>query len=374
MNNTKNMRLVLFLPSLHGGGAERVMLCLAEGFAQRGFCVDLVLAKAEGPYLKDVSKRVRVVDLKASRVLKSLPALVRYLRSEKPDAMLSALGHANIVAIWARSLAMVSTRVVVSEHGNLTLSVQNATSKRGRFTPCLMRFFYPRANGIVAVSKGVADDLARAIKLPRERITVIYNPVVTPDLLQKAREPIDHPWLRPGEPPVILGVGRLTRQKDFPTLFRAFALVRKEHPARLMILGEGEERHNLEDLSRKLEITDDVDMPGFVDNPFAYMRRAAVFVLSSEWEGLPGTLIQAMACECPVISTDCPSGPAEILENGKYGKLVAVGDVTGLAEAIMATLDVPESQDAAQLAQDFGVEQAVEGYLKVLLPTDTVRG
>ena len=366
MNNTKNMRLALFLPSLRGGGAERMIINLAEGFAQRGFCADLVLAKAEGSYLKDVSKKVRVVDLNASRVIKSLPALVRYLRSEKPDAMLSSMGHANIVAVWARSLASVSTRVVVSEHSKLTRSVQNATSKRGRFMPWLMKFFYPRANGIVAVSKGVADDLARVIKLPRKRITVIYNPVVTPELLEKAREPIDHPWFRPGEPPVILGVGRLTRPKDFPTLLRAFALMRKERPARLVILGEGEERPDLEDMSRKLEITDDVDMPGFVDNPYKYMAHAAVFVLSSRWEGLPTVLIEAMASGASVTSTDCPSGPAEILENGKYGKLVAVGDAVGLAEATVAILNVPNPPDVARLVQNFGVEHAVEGYLKVL--------
>ena len=240
--------------------------------------------------------------------------------------------------------------------------------------PWLMKIFYPRADGVVAVSKGVADDLARVIKLPRQRITVIYNPVVTPELLQKAQEPIDRPWFRPGEPPVILGVGRLTRAKDFPTLIRAFALVRKEHPARLIILGDGEERHELEELSRKLGIAGDVDMPGFVDNPFSYMRRSAVFVLSSAWEGFGNVLVEAMACGCPVISTDCPSGPVEILENGKYGKIVAVGDAVELAAAMAATLDAPKSPNVAQRAQNFGVEQAVERYLKVLLPTNTVTG
>lgn len=368
------MRLALFLPSLRGGGAERMMLNLAEGFAQRGFCVDLVLAKADGSYLKNVSKEVHVVDLNMGRVIKSLPALVRYLHSEKPDAMLSAMGHANIVAVWARSLARVSTRLVISERSNLTLSAQNAPNKRGRFMPWLMKIFYPRADGVVAVSKGVADDLARVIKLPRQRITVIYNPVVTPELLQKAQEPVDHPWFCPGEPPVILGVGRLTRAKDFPTLIRAFAMVRKERPARLVILGEGEKRHELEELSKQLGTANDVSMPGFVDNPFPYMQRSAVFVLSSAWEGLPTVLIESMACGCPVVSTNCPSGPAEILENGKYGKIVAVGDAVELAEAMAATLDVPESLNVARRAQDFGVEQAIEGYLKVLLPTNTVTG
>ena len=231
--------------------------------------------------------------------------------------------------------------------------------------PWLMKIFYPRADGVVAVSKGVADDLAVVIGLPRERITVIYNPVVTPELLQKAQEPIDHPWFHPGEPPVILGVGRLTKQKDFPTLIQAFALVRKERPARLIILGEGEDRYELEELIRKLGIASDVDMPGFVDNPYKYMAYSTVFVLSSAWEGLPTVLIEAMACGCPVVSTNCHSGPAEILENGKYGKLVAVGDAAGLAEAMVGTLDAPESLNVVRRAQDFGVEQAVAGYLEI---------
>lgn len=368
MNNTRNMRLALFLPSLHGGGAERVMKNLAENLANRGFSVDLVLAKAEGSYSKEISNNVRVVDLNADRVITSLPALVKYLRVAKPNAMLSALGHANIVAIWACSLARVSTRLVVSERTTLSVSVQNTTYKRSKFFPWLMKCFYPWADAIVAVSDGVADDLAQIIKLPRERITTIYNPVVTPELLRKAKEPIDHPWFRPTEPPVILGVGRLTRAKNFQTLIKAFSLVRKERPARLMILGEGEDRHELTELSRKLGIDADIDIPGFVDNPYKFMANANVFVLSSRWEGLPGVLIQAMACGCPVISTDCPSGPAEILENGKYGKLVSVGDVAALAEAILMILDAPEYPDVARRARYFGMEQAVEGYLKVLQP------
>ena len=360
-------KIAFFLPSLRGGGAERMMMCLAEGLAQCGFSVDIVLGKAEGPYLKDVSSKVRVVDLNESRILKSLPALVRYLRSEKPDVLLSAMAHVNIVTVCARFFAMVSTRIVISEHNNLTFSTRSASSKRERFMPWLMRFFYPIADGVVAVSKGVGDDLARVIKLPRERITTIYNPVVTPELLRKAQKPNYHPWFRPGEPPVILGIGRLTKQKDFSSLLQAFALVRKERPARLIILGDGEERHELEELSKKLGIDADVDMPGFVDNPYKYLSHAAAFVLSSRWEGLPTVLIEAMACGCPLVSTDCPSGPREILENGKYGKLVEVGDAAGLVAAIMASLNNLRPLDVAQQAQSFGVEQAVKAYSKVLL-------
>ncbi|NLO89188.1 MAG: glycosyltransferase, partial [Clostridia bacterium] len=187
---------------------------------------------------------------------------------------------------------------------------------------------------VVAVSQGVADDLVKTTGLMRELIKVIYNPIVTPELLEKAKESIGHPWFKPGQPPVILSAGRLTAAKDFPTLIHAFARVRAERLARLMILGEGEERPNLESLVRELGLESDVSMPEFVENPYAYMARAAVFVLSSAWEGFGNVLVEAMAVGTPVVSTDCPSGPAEILEGGKWGKLVPVGDVEKLAKAL----------------------------------------
>lgn len=331
-------KLALFLPSLGGGGAERVMVTLAKALAERGFSVDLVLAKAEGPYLGDVPEEVRVVDLGARRVLYSLPGLVRYLRRERPAAMLSALNHANIVAIWARSLSRVATRLVVAEHNTLSLSTENAPSLRARVMPLLIKRFYPLAETVVAVSRGVAEDLVALTGLPPDKVKVIYNPVVTPELFAKAEEPLDHPWFQPGEPPVILGVGRLTKQKDFPTLIRAFALVRKERPARLMILGEGEDRPQLEALVWELGLEEDVALPGFVDNPYKYMKRAAVFVLSSAWEGLPTVLIEALALGTPVVSTNCLSGPAEILEGGRWGSLVPAGDESRLAGAVLETL------------------------------------
>jgi len=359
----------LFLPSLRGGGAERVMLNLARGFAERGLHVDLVLAKAEGPYLPEVPPAVRIVDLKAPRVLASLPGLVRYLRRERPATMLSTLDHANIVALWAKRLSGSPTRVVVRVASTVSLSSGHASTARARLTPRLMRLFYPWADGIVAISQGVAADLSRITGIRRERITVIYNPVVTPELFERAKDPLAHPWFPPGQPPVILGVGRLTKAKDFPTLIRAFALVRRELPARLVILGEGEERPRLEALVKELGLEDDVALPGFVENPYAYMSRAAVFVLSSAWEGLPNVLIQAMACGCPVVSTDCPSGPAEILENGKYGPLVPAGDITALALAITSILSSERDliPDIALRAKDFESNNAIESYLGLLL-------
>jgi len=227
-------KIALFVPSLRGGGAERVMVNLARGFAERGLKVDLVLAKGEGPYLSQVPPRVRVVDLHASRVLASLPGLVRYLQYERPYALLSTLDHANIVALLARKFAAVPCRLVVRVAANLSQSSNNAPTVRGRLMPRLIRMFYPWADAVVAVSHGVAEDLVRTTGLSLERIKVIYNPVVTPELLKKARGPLEHPWFAPGQPPVILSVGRLTKAKDYATLIRAFARVRAERPARLM--------------------------------------------------------------------------------------------------------------------------------------------
>jgi glycosyltransferase involved in cell wall biosynthesis len=361
------LKIALFLPSLRGGGAERVMLNLAKGFAARGVKVDLVLAKAEGPYLAEVPPEVRVIDLKAPRVLASLPGLVRYLRRERPAALLSAMDHANVVALWARRFSGVSTRVVVSIHTTTSLALQNSRQIKARLTPYLARCFYSDADAIVAVSKGVAEDLVRITGMPAARIHVIYNPVVTPEVFARAKEPVEHPWFDAGQPPVILGVGRLTKPKDFPTLMRAFALVRRERPARLMILGEGEERPRLEALIKELGLEDDVALPGFVDNPYAYMARAAVFVLSSAWEGLPTVLVEAMACGCPVVSTDCPSGPAEILEGGKYGPLVPVGDAVGLSHKILTVLNTRINQSEPESWIRFSLDTATKKYSRVLL-------
>ncbi|NWO57347.1 MULTISPECIES: glycosyltransferase [Chromohalobacter] len=356
-------RIAVFLPSLAGGGAERVMVTLANGFAARGVPVDLVVVAAEGAYLEDVSPRVRLVELGASRVLFSLPALVRYLRRERPHALLSALNHANIVALWARKLARTRTRLVVSERN--TLSRDLSSDRFERVVPWLMRLSYPTADAIVAVSGGVADDLAQTVRLPRERIDVVYNPINS-NLPLLSEAPVVHPWLAEGEPPVIVAAGRLTVQKDFATLVEAFAMVRRTHRARLVILGEGELRATLEARIEELGIAEDVALPGFVDNPYPWMRQASLFVLSSAWEGFCNVLAEAMACGTPVVSTDCPSGSAEILENGKWGRLVPVGDASALARAIAATLDDETHPDVRHRARSFDLHQALRGYLRAL--------
>lgn len=358
--------IAIFLRGLYGGGTERVMLNLARGFIDRNLKVDLVLARAEGPYLAQVPSGVRVVDLKAQWMPSSLPKLVRYLRQEHPKNLLTALHYPCELALWAKRLSGVSTRVVVSEHNNLSQEAQRIAQTSVRFTPLAARLFYPWADDIVAVSQGVAEDLANVTGLPLERIQVIYNPIIIPELFAQAKELADHPWFKPGEPPVILGVGRLYPQKDFPTLIRAFAEIRQVRSARLMILGDGPEEAELKALVSELGLEKEVAMLGFVQNPYAYMAQAKVFALSSAWEGFGNVLVEAMAVGTPVVSTNCESGPAEILANGKYGLLTPVGDSKAMAEAILSVLSGNAKHLDPSWLDQFSLEACIQKYLSVL--------
>jgi len=338
--NSHQEKVAFFLPSLEGGGAEKVVVNLIKEFVKREIKVELVLASAKGPYLNELPKEVRIIDLKSSRVIFSIPKLISYLREEKPDIFISSLSHANLVSIISKKIARSKTKLFLREDNTLSLVFYNSKSFKIKFIPFLMKILYPYADLVIAVSDGVKDDLVGFAKLSPDKIKVIYNPVITPELFQKAMEPVSHPWFAPNSPPVILGVGRLTKQKDFPTLLKVFALVRKEIDSRLVILGEGEERKNLEKLAKELGIEEFLWMPGFVDNPYKYMSKASVFVLSSIYEGLPTVLIEALALGCQVVSTDCKSGPREILDDGKSGKLVPVGDVIAMKEAIVSSISV----------------------------------
>jgi glycosyltransferase involved in cell wall biosynthesis len=361
-----NNRIALFVPVLTGGGAERVMVDLAGGFARRGLPVDLVLVQASGPYLAAVPAQVRIVELRSSRTTTSALALASYLRRERPLALLSTLHLANVVAIAAKRLAGVETRAVVRQSNTLTVGSGARRRRVSRLISFLVRKVYPWADGIVAVSQAVAEDLTRVTRLPGESITVIPNPVVTAELFQLAKESPKHPWFEPGALPVVLGVGRFTRQKDFPTLLHAFARVQRLRPCRLVLLGEGKERPALERLSRELGVQHAVSLPGFVSNPFAFMARAAVFASSSAWEGLPGALIQALACGAPCVATDCPGGSREVLGDGRFGSLVPVGDVSALAASIAAMLERPRPKVADEAWSRFSEADAVDGYLRAL--------
>ena len=363
---TTQPRVALFMTYLGGGGAERVMFNLASGLVERGLNVDFVIGKAWGPHMGKVPPKIRVVDLATSGIWQTTQALTRYLKKEQPVALLSAQHLANEMAIWAKRLAKVSTRIVVSEHNTLSQAIKRTSKIRKYSIPLLIRYFYPWADGIVAVSQGVAEDLSRSTGIPLNRIHTIYNSVLSPQLLEKAKAPLEHPWFSPREPPIILGVGKLEAQKDFPTLIRAFASVRQVQPARLMILGWGPDRPKLEALIQELNLEQDVSLAGYVENPYCYMAAAKVFVLSSAWEGLPTVLIEAMGVGTPVVSTDCPSGPREILGEGKYGFLCPVGDPKALAESILSVLSGHSKIVPPDWLAQFTSNAATQQYLKVL--------
>lgn len=358
------LSLAIFLPSLEGGGAQRNVLNLAIGIEKRGLPVQLVLAEARGVYLKLVPETIPIIDLDSSHVARSLPRLVSFLRRERPDTVLAVMDHANIVALLAQRIARTSTRIIVSTRTIMSLARHGAVPKREAFLPYLARLTYPWANTVIAVSQGAAEDLSSVIGLDADRIQVIYNPVVTSEMLERQHEPLAHPWFRPEEPPILCAVGRLAPEKDFATLLQAFRLVREQHPSRLMILGEGPLRHDLETLIARLGVAESVSLPGYIENPYPYMANSAVFVLSSAWEGLPTVLIEAMAFGTPVVSTDCPGGAVEILGNGQYGQMVPVGDAPALANAILDALLHPgDSDQLRSRAMDFHVDKIVDEYI-----------
>jgi glycosyltransferase involved in cell wall biosynthesis len=360
-------KIALFLPSLVGGGAERVMVNLANSMAAKGVNVDLVVADARGAYRNQVASTINVVDFKSERSLASFPKLIGYLRREKPKALISALEHTNVLSIWAKRLAFAPTKNIITEHISSSLISYAAgyTPNKLRATLYAMRFTYPLAEKIVTVSQGVADDLVQTIGIDKSKLEVIYNPVLNESMFEKAEQAVDHPWFQAGQPPVLLGVGRLEPQKDFPNLIKAFALLRKKQEARLVILGEGNLRGMLEALVKELGVEKDVQLPGFNSNPYAFMKRASVFVLSSVLEGLPTVLIEAMALGTPVVSTDCKSGPKEILGSSGYGTLVPTENPEALAGAIEKTLSLPKPVIDQNKLKRYTSDEATNNYLRV---------
>lgn len=363
-------RLAVLVSYTGDGGVEKMMNHLLRGFVDAGVQVDLLLMKARGGHVEGIPAEVNVIRLDARTSLLALPAVTRYLRRQRPDALLAAKDRAGRVALRARRLARVPTRIVLRMGMHLSGSLADKTALQRwlRYRP--VRRLYPLADAIVAVAQPVADDLSRIGGIPSKRFRVIANPVISPSLSARAEEAADHPWLeaatRP-ETPVILAVGRLRPQKDFATLLRAFGLLHARRPCRLIILGEGPERDRLQGLARELGIAHHVDLAGFRTNPYPLMRAASLFVLSSRFEGSPNVLVEAMALGTPVVSTDCPSGPRDILAGGRLGPLVPVGDASALAEGMARGLEAPIEPGLLQQAvANYTVETSARAYLEAL--------
>jgi glycosyltransferase involved in cell wall biosynthesis len=338
----------------------------ARGMAELGAAVDFVVKEVDLPYLDRLPASVRLIAWPSQEPRVLLAKLQDYLRTERPAVVVSAKGPDDRIALQAKKDAPAGVRFFLRPGTAVSarLEQRGANPLRRWLKYRRMRRLYAQADGVIAVSEGVADEIAETTGFPRERITVIRNPNITPELQALSEAPLDHPWFAPGEPPVILGMGGLRTQKDFATLIRAFARLRAQRPARLLILGEGRQLERLRELARKLEVADDVQLPGFAANPYAYLRRAALFALSSLWEGSPNVLTEALAVGTPVVATDCRSGPREILQGGRYGPLVPVGDVAALTRAMAETLDQPlPAETLKQATSEYTMEKSARRYL-----------
>lgn len=361
-------KLLMLRPTLGQGGADRVTLTLLQSLDRTLFDLSLALMRREGEWIDEVPGDVSVFSLNASTSWTAWLPLIGLLRRERPDILFSTSSGSNVVAVLAHLLAGGRGRLILSERNVL---LHGRIGLKRRFVFLLKRLLYRQADHITAVSQGVKDDLVRQLKLAPDSISVVYNPIVSERMVTEAAEVVEHPWFD-GRTLVILGAGRLVMEKDFETLIRAFALVRSEVEAKLVILGEGPLRNELELLAEELGVGEDVWFGGFVKNPFKYMARCTVFVLSSRFEGLPGVLVQAMACGAAVISTNCPAGPSEIIRQGEDGFLVPMGDVAVLAERIkylLANVEVREvmAGRARESALQFRVEPVLDNYTVALL-------
>lgn len=390
--------IAILTRGLEGGGSQRVMRHIADELVSRGFRVDLLTSKRGG--ISKAPPELRVHRLRwrpfgrfmavradpggigamlkpilltpfAAPQLGLIPSVTRYLREAKPDGLIAATTYLNLAAIWARRLADVPTRVLVSERTHLSESLRSGrvgSAWRWRYLPALLNRTYPMADAVAGVTKGVARDLEDLASLPKGSVRALYNPVLPGGLPESTEDRPSDPWLNEsGGPPVILTAGRLAKVKDFPTLLRAFARLRRERPARLLILGKGPEKNRLERLVQELGVQADVRFAGWTDNVHSYLRHASLFALSSTREGFCNVLLEALACGCPVVVTNCPGGPAEVLGDGRFGRLVPVGDDEALARALAASLDASHDRDAYRRhAASFGVETAINGYLDAL--------
>ncbi len=363
----KKAKITLFISFSGEGGVERMISNLIHEFVRQGHPVDLLLIKARGEHLKQLPPEVNIIKLGSDHSALTLWPLIRYMRKHKPKCMLVAKHRAIVIAVLARALAGVETRIIGRLGTNLSRALEGKNALRKWLWHAPMRKIYPKVDLIIPVSEGVLDDIASITHLDHSKLRVIRNPVITPQMYQLADQPVEHPWFSEGEPPVILGAGRFTRQKDFITLIKAFAKVRQQQACRLVLLGYGALQTEYEALATELGVAEDISMPGFTSNPYAYMKRADLFVLSSAWEGSPNVLSEALAQGTPVVATDCPSGPREVLRGGKVAPLTPVGDVEAMAKAMIETINNPPPSKSLQDAvSEYTAQKSAQHYLEAL--------
>lgn len=365
-------KVMFFLPSLGGGGAERTVIQLANSFAEQGLNIHLAVCNLNGvkaKLLPEVSPKIELVDFNCYRVMNSITPLKLRLQAEQYDCLVATQTHTSLVAGVAKKLAGVNTRLIFREVSTASKNIK--LQGIARFVlKNLVNWIYPMAQQVVCVSKGVESDFRDYYGYKKNNLSTIYNPVLDDAYFEKLKAPVTHKFFNETNK-VILAVGRLTEAKNFGFLIRSFKALHDQHPdTRLLILGEGELRVEFETLVAELGLKDVVDLPGFDPNPYAYFKYAELFVLSSNWEGLPGVLIQALASKVKVVSTNCPSGPMEILMNSKFGLLVECDDVAAMASAMNQALFGKYIEysniEFEQHCQQFYKENVLNRYLEMM--------
>lgn len=357
--------IAFYVPSLTVGGAERVTVSVANGLARRGYEVDLVVSFNDGAFREEVDDSVTLVDLNTRKIPvvgigASVPCLSQYLSERSPAILFSQMTYANDIYLVSQLLSGSDTVSIGTIHNTLGMQEE----RKEKFVQWLQRRLAGQADQFVAVSEGVAESVVEHVNVDREKVSVLHNPIPVNEVQQRSREAVDHQWLDSPEYEVVLGVGRLERAKNFSSFLRAFARLHESRPqTRAIIVGKGSKRDELKALAMDLGIDDVVSFPGFVDNPYGFMGGASVLAMSSVHEGLPTVLIEALACGCQVVSTDCPSGPREILADGTYGRLTTVGDDAELAAAMQAALESPMPVETLiERARDFAPEAVIDDY------------
>lgn len=362
-------RVSFFISDLGLGGIEANTIRLANEFLSSGYYVDIVVVNLTKKDYKDrVSSGVNITNFNKKSVFHTLPSLIKYIKKRRPSCVISAGEGVNIISSISKLFVRKKTKIVLSIRTHLSSEYKYTDNSLKKLVfPFVSRIFYRAADHIVAVSYGVKNNVVEHLGIKGEKIEVIYNPIVDNSINHLKKEQNNHPWLKNKACPVILGAGRLTKQKDFETLIKAFYLVRKKIDSKLIIIGEGEERENLKKLVTSLDLDEHVDLVGFVSNPYSYMRLSDVFVLTSKWEGFGNVIVEALSTGTNVVSTNCPSGPSEILGNGSFGRLAPVEDIESISNSIISTIEAPKKKALLiERSKEFSVTQTKVKYEKLI--------
>lgn len=363
-------KIAIILPTLGGGGAERLHIELANQFVSAGYAVDLILFKEEGALIPMTGEQIEIINLNAKQIRNGFFPLIRLFKKNKPNVILAAMWPVTVIAVWAKLISRISATVVLSEHTTFSLSPVYRRKWNRLALPWSMKMSYPFAGAVIGVSRGVVDDLRMLTNSSRTNFVTIYNPAAPDPVAVSQAKPNFNFWKKTGSKKII-AVGALKDAKDYPTMLLAFERLTQCTDAELLILGEGENRKQIEEQRYSLGLEEKVHLPGFVANPIPFLKSADLFVLSSAWEGFGNVLVEALACGIPVVSTDCKSGPAEILQHGRFGTLVPVGDHERLFEAIKESLGQKYDADTLKArASNFTSKKIGSQYLKLLFPDE----